>query len=632
MSTAKIQIGPQVDLNVPTPHRHWVLVAAFGLLLGLQVGTQRFAADFQYRPKLGLNFYHLYPPYDLVWWWAQYHSDYPHEFMRAASLALVFGALGLLLALFGRMIVANTARFNPHLHGSARWATLKDIVAAGLIVMSHWRTPWRRKQGSHRPCLYIGSWIDQRGAQHYLIDSSNMHVLLYAPTRSGKGVSIVVPSLLAWRESALILDLKDELWALTSGWRQKHANNKVLRFEPAAMTNTVAWNPLDEIRLGTEYETGDTQNLATLIVDPDGGGLESHWQKTSMPLLVGVILHALYKRKHEGLAANLPVVDRMLSDPTRSEQELWMEMATYSHINGKNHPAVGQAAADMMRRPEEEAGSVLSTAKSFLSLYRDPIVARNVSSSDFCINDLMNHENPVSLYLVTQYVDQVRLRPLVRVFVNMAVRVSGKKLVFKQGRSVKQYQHELLFMLDEFPQLGRLEIIQESLAFVATYGLKFFIVCQDLNQLKREKLGYGRDETITSNCHIQAAFPPNRIETAEHLSKLTGQTTVEKAHITTSGRRASPLLGGVSRTIQEVQRPLLTPDECMRIPAAQKDDGARIIKAGDMLVCVAGYPAIYGRQPLYFQDPIFSQRAAIDAPLTSDVLRPKKPLVAPVSI
>jgi type IV secretion system protein VirD4 len=322
----------------------------------------------------------------------------------------------------------------------------------------------------------------------------------------------------------------------------------------------------------------------------------------------------------------------MRSDSDRSIADLWMEMATYSHSNGKNHPAIGSAAVDMMQRPEEEAGSVLSTAKSYLSLYRDPIVARNVATSDFCIADLMNHDNPISLYLVTQYVDQVRLRPLVRVFVNMAVRMSGKKLVFKNGRPVAQYKHPLLFMLDEFPQLGRLEIIQESLAFVATYGLKFFIVCQDLNQLKRDKLGYGREETITSNCHIQAAFPPNRIETAEHLSKLTGHTTVPNEHITTSGRRASPLLSNVARTIQEIQRPLLTPDECMRMPAALKDDQGQVTKAGDMVVYVAGFPAIYGRQPLYFQDPVFSKRASIAAPTASDALRIKPPKPTAVSL
>ena len=126
-------------------------------------------------------------------------------------------------------------------------------------------------------------------------------------------------------------------------------------------------------------------------------------------------------------------------------------------------------------------------------------------------------------------------------------------------------------MLDEFPSLGKLEILQESLAFVAGYGIKCYLICQDLNQLKSRETGYGPDETITSNCHVQNAYPPNRVETAEHLSRLTGQTTVIKEQITTSGKRISAMLGQVSRTMQEVQRPLLTPDECLRMPGPKKD-------------------------------------------------------------
>jgi len=468
--------------------------------------------------------------------------------------------------------------------------------------------------------VYVGAWLDKNGKQHYLRHNGPEHILTYAPTRSGKGVGLVLPTLLSWSESCVITDLKSELWEMTAGWRQKHANNKVLRFEPAALSGCVQWNPLDEIRIGTEYEVGDVQSLSTLIVDPDGRGLDSHWQKTSQALLVGVILHALYKSKEEGTPASLPAVDAMLADPDRNIAELWMEMATYSHVNGKNHHVIGSAARDMMDRPDEEAGSVLSTAKSYLSLYRDPVVARNVSRSDFRINDLMNHDSPVSLYIITEPTDKARLRPLVRVMINMIIRLLADKLAFENGRPVAHYKHRLLMMLDEFPSLGKLEILQEALAFLAGYGIKCYLICQDINQLKSRETGYGPDETITSNCHIQNAYPPNRIETAEHLSKLTGQTTITKEQVTTSGRRTSSLLGQVSRTIQEVQRPLLTPDECLRMPGAKKDEKGDIIEAGDMVIYVAGYPAIYGKQPLYFKDPVFTARAAIPAPKQSDKL------------
>jgi type IV secretion system protein VirD4 len=204
--------------------------------------------------------------------------------------------------------------------------------------------------------------------------------------------------------------------------------------------------------------------------------------------------------------------------------------------------------------------------------------------------------------------------------VNMIVRLLADKMDFVNGQPKAHYKHRLLMMMDEFPSLGKLDIFQEALAFIAGYGIKCYLMCQDINQLKSRESGYGHDESITSNCHVQSAFPPNRVETAEHLSKLTGQTTVAKEQITTSGRRTSALLGQVSRTIQEVQRPLLTPDECLRMPGPVKDREGLIEKAGDMVVYVAGYPAIYGVQPLFFKDPIFTARAAIPAPMQSDKL------------
>jgi type IV secretion system protein VirD4 len=614
-------VGPQV--RAPKK-KVGVVMPALSLVsvgVGLSLATQQFARDFSYHPSLGANIDGYYLPWKIIEWASAWYQQYPEQFMRAGSMGIVGAGAGLLGVLLTQMIRANSAKANPYLHGSARWASKKDIQAAGLL-------PRERsiievvtgKEAATASGVYVGGWEDKDGNFYYLRHSGPEHVLTYAPTRSGKGVGLVVPTLLSWAQSCVITDLKGELWALTAGWRKKHAKNKVLRFEPATLSGSVAWNPLDEIRIGTEYEVGDVQNLATLIVDPDGKGLESHWQKTSQALLVGVILHVLYKSKQEGSPATLPHVDRVLSDPDRPAAELWMEMATYTHSDGINHPAVGSAARDMMDRPDEEAGSVLSTAKSYLALYRDPVVAKNVSRSEFRIKDLMHHDSPVSLYIVTQPNDKSRLRPLVRIMLNMIIRLLADKMDFENGRPKANYKHRLLGMLDEFPSLGKLEILQESLAFLAGYGIKFYLICQDINQLRSRETGYGHDEQITSNCHVQNAYPPNRIETAEHLSKLTGQTTVAKEQITTSGKRTSGFMGQVSRTIQEVQRPLLTPDECLRMPGPLKNDQGEIEKAGDMVIYVAGYPAIYGKQPLYFKDPVFLARASVPAPKLSDKL------------
>jgi type IV secretion system protein VirD4 len=600
------QVGPQTrtkkDRQILMP-----VLAVATVTAGMQAATQFFAHKANYHVALGANLDGFYPPWSIVNWYSKWHDKFPSELVSAGGVGTMVVAAGLLAMAITKIVTSNSSKANQYLHGSARWADKKDIQEAGLLP-----------RDADSTGVYVGGWEDKKGEFHYLRHNGPEHVLCYAPTRSGKGVGLVVPTMLSWPASAVVTDLKGELWALTSGWRQKYANNKVLRFEPAAGNGGVRWNPLDEIRLETEYEVGDVQNLAQLIVDPDGKGLESHWAKTSFALLVGVILHALYVAKHNGGYATLPKIDEMLADPEKDISELWTEMTTFAHVNGAVHPAVGSAARDMIDRPEEEAGSVLSTAKSYLSLYRDPVVARNVSRSDFRIKDLMHMDNPATLYIVTQPNDKARLRPLVRIMVNMVVRLLADKMDFENGRPVAHYKHRLLMMLDEFPSLGKLEILQESLAFVAGYGIKCYLICQDINQLKSRETGYGPDETITSNCHVQNAYPPNRVETAEHLSRLTGQTTVVKEQITTSGKRTSAMMGQVSRTIQEVQRPLLTPDECLRMPGPRKAASGEIEEAGDMVVYVAGYPAIYGKQPLYFKDPIFQKRAAIPAPSKSD--------------
>lgn len=598
-------VGPQIRENKPKKKLLHSSLAVLVVVIALWSATQYFASLFSYNSVLGSNLNGVYAPWSILVWAAKWYGEHTDAFMKAGSVGVVIAGIGLIAIVILKVIEANSSKPNEYLHGSARWADKSDINASGLTD----------EEG-----VYVGGWIDKKGKLQYLRHSGPEHILTYAPTRSGKGVGLVVPTLLSWLKSTVITDLKGELWALTAGWRKEYANNKVLRFEPAALDGSVAWNPLDEIRMDSEYEVGDVQNLATLLVDPDGKGLNDHWQKTSQSLFVGVILHLLYKCRDEGTVATLPGVDNMLADPERSTAELWMEMTQYGHINGENHPVVGAAGRDMMDRPEEEAGSVLSTAKSYLALYRDPIVNRNVSKSEFKIKDLMNSDSPVSLYIVTQPNDKARLRPLVRIMVNMIVRLLADKMEFENGSPKASYKHRLLMMLDEFPSLGKLEILQESLAFVAGYGIKCYLICQDINQLKSRETGYGQDETITSNCHIQNAYPPNRIETAQHLSKLTGQTTVIKEQITTSGRRTSAMHSNVSRTTQETQRPLLTDDECLRMPGPKKAADGKIKQAGDMVVYVAGYPAIYGRQILYFQDETFSARSKIPAPKDTDRL------------
>lgn len=608
------KVGPQDQVIRDTAYGMYFLLVLLTALICGQIATQVYASHVEHAPVLGANYKHIYPPWGIVIWWNWWYDQSPAYFELAAKWSLLGLALGAGLLMFYSSYRRNSSKPHTYLHGSARWAGRKDIEMAGLL-------PGKAKKSESGTGVYVGAWVDKKGKMNYLRHSGPEHVLCYAPTRSGKGVGLVIPTLLSWEKSAVITDLKGELWALTAGWRKQYAGNKVLLFEPANPNGSIKWNPLDEIRINTQYEVGDAQNLATLIVDPDGKGLADHWQKTSRALLVGMILYVLYKAQREGTQASIQKLDYELADPTRDIKELWMEMILNDYNNGETHEQIATAGKDMADRPEEEAGSVLSTAKSYLDLFRDPVVAENTSTSEFKIKDLMHTDDPVSLYIVTQPNDKGRLKTLVRIMVNMVVRLLADDMTFENGRPKANYKHRLLMMLDEFPSLGKLEIMQESLAFVAGYGIKCYLICQDINQLKSRETGYGADESITSNCHIQNAYPPNRVETAEHLSKMVGQTTVIKKQVTLSGKRIVPFSNGFQKVHQETQRALLTADECMRMPGPKKSPAGDIIESGDMLIFSAGFPTIYGKQPLYFKDPIFQARAAIEAPAQSDILR-----------
>jgi len=580
-------------------------------ILASWVTTQWLASSFAYQNALGAPLVgRVYAPWSWLVWSHKFYDNAQPQFDRAyLVLAIAFGAIfaggAVVMALRNRRTSAI-----KDLHGSARWATEEEIRATGLMPR---KTLTGEAAGAG---VYIGAWKSPKGRTYYLRHNGPEHILAFAPTRSGKGIGLVLPTLLSWPESAVVFDLKGEGHALTAGWR-KSQGHTVLAFDPTDMTgNCVGYNPLEEVRVNTPDEVADVRNIVHQIVDPDGKGLDSHWEKTSFAFLVGVILYTILSRKDR--FANLPDVAAILSREEGIQQLYTAMKENRVGPGGTAHPVIERAAIDQLEREPREQGSVLSTAKSFFTLYADPVVARNISRSGFRVADLMNSEHPVSLYLIVSPENKARLRPLIRLMLTQIVRGLTGRLKFEGGQQLKTYKHRLLLMLDEFPTLGRLQIFQDALAHIAGYGMKAYIITQDLTQLRD---AYGQNEQITSNCHIRIAYAPNTIETADLLSRMTGKTTVIKRQVSTSGQRAAALLGHVSESLQEHERALLTPDECMTLPGAKKDVSGRVTEPGDMLVFVAGQNPIYGRQILYFRDPTFAKRAKIATPEKSDRLR-----------
>ncbi|BBF80259.1 type IV secretion system protein VirD4 [Asticcacaulis excentricus] len=334
-------------------------------------------------------------------------------------------------------------------YGSARWASLKEISRAGLL----------RERG-----VFLG-----RVGPEYLRHEGPEHVLAFAPTRSGKGVGLVVPTLLSWTGSVIVHDIKGENWDLTAGWRSRFSH--AVLFNPTNL-RSARYNPLLEVRKGIN-EVRDVQSIADILVDPEGA-LErrSHWEKNSHSLLVGAILHVLYAEPEKTLAC----VARFLSDPDRSLVDAMNCMLATNHLGGEGepprvHPVVASAARDILNKAPNERSGVLSTAMSFLSLYQDPVVAATTSTCDWRIADLVNAESPMSLYLVIPPSDISRTKPLVRLMLNQIGRRLTERL---EGDLAKRSRHQLLMMLDEFPALGRLDFFETALAFQAGYGIRAY--------------------------------------------------------------------------------------------------------------------------------------------------------------
>lgn len=603
--------------------------------------TQWLAGQFGYQAALGeRGAFGLYQPFAWVGWIWRFYRSAPDVFAWAwcgFAAAVTIGGFAYALSVgFG----SRSIKKHDGVHGTAHWASEAEIRKSGLLP---------KVAGESGAGVYCGAWRDNRGSLHYLRHNGPEHVAAIAPTRSGKGVGLVIPTLLSWPHSVVVNDMKGELWAMTAGWRKEAAGNVVLKFEPAAAEGSVAFNPLEEIRIGTLHEVGDVQNLVTIIVDPDGKGMD-HWRSTAHAFLTGLILHLQYMAAEKGAVASLPGVAEALSDPSRPISQLYDEMIANKHLvvrdgtgavtGRESHDTVSRAARDMLNRAENERSSVLSTAMSFLSLYRDPLVARNVSRSDFKISDLMNYEEltetvdpetgeisvtrqsrPLSLYIVIRAEDKDRLKPLMRLMINQIIRVLLRPTIeYVEGREKAPHLQRLLLMLDEFPSFGRLEVFQEALAYIAGYGIKAYLIMQDTVQLQE---AYGRNESITSNCHVRVAYAPNKIETGKWLSDNSGVTTVITERISTSGARFGAFLTSVSRSYSEGSRALITPDEVMRLKAPETDGEKTIKSAGEVLVFSAGHAPIKGEQSLYFLDPTFSARVKLRAPIASDRLQPQ---------
>jgi type IV secretion system protein VirD4 len=344
-----------------------------------------------------------------------------------------------------------------------------------------------------------------------------------------------------------------------------------------------------------------------------------------------VILHVLYAEPDKSVAGVL----RVLTDPERPIDELLEAMLHTRHLPSGPHPTVAGAARAMLDRAENERSGVKSTATSFLEIYRDPLMAANTSSSDFTIADLMCAERPVSLYFVVPTSDIERTRPVVRLLLNVIGRrltehlqhvdvgpgmapaggtaqpaAASKSLQLRWWKGLwtrartsvesvisprlQRKRRELLCLIDEFPQLGRIPIFANGLSYIAGYGLRCLLIAQSFKQLEEV---YGRSNSVIDNCINRVTYGTTCDQTAERIARLLGNQSRVKLQISTTKRPG--LFGGEqeSRTYQEYGRPLKTVDEILSMPFPEA-----IVMTGECRPYLA-------KKLLYYQDPRFRDRA-----------------------
>lgn len=553
-----------------------IIVFALSGLSGCIASTQSVAAIFRNQPALGQPWLHfketaIYAPWSAYRWACRWQTTYPKPF--AAANLILFCSLG--VGVLGAGVVSSSGLPRLRRHAPNAWASAAEIADAGLFAPTG---------------AVLGKFDGE-----LLACNPPGHMLLIGASRSGKGRGHVVPTLLAWPHSTLVLDIKGELasgdarhsFVGAAGFRE--SLGPTLRFAPTQATSA-KFNPLFEVRKGAN-EVRDVQNIIEIIMDPAGSARpEDFWDRSAKQVLVGLILHVLYCEPDH--RKTLAVVREKLRDLEAFAEHMRLVLHRRSPETGapEVHPEVLHAADSYLAGEERMRSAIKATAESFFGIFADPLVAANTSASDFRVGDLMCAEKPVSLFLQPPPSDAARLMPLMRLVFNQITRsLMETQTADANGRAKR---HELLLLLDEFPQLGRLAFFETAMGAFAGYGLKAYLVCQSLNHITR---AYGRDNVIIDNCQVVTAFAATDIETAKTIAAMTGERWEVVEHASVSKPRNFIAHRG-STSYREERRPLMLPAEVRQLPHDEE------------IIFVSGQKPIRAKKLKFDEEAIFAAR------------------------
>lgn len=468
-----------------------------------------------------------------------------------------------LLFLFGIGTVLRARP--PALHGRARFASEREIHAAGLRAAS-------------------GLLVGQKGGRPLSFGGAE-HVIGYAPTRSGKGVGLVIPNLLNWPDSLVCLDVKRENWERTAGFRVAHGQ-EVYLFDPFDEEGRSAqYNPLSVVRRDSVDRYDDLQRIATMLF-PVKAGSDPFWHQSARTAFIAV---GGYVAETSGLPLTIGEILRQLSAKADLKAHFTAAIAARRDGPSRLSPRCVQALNDFLAASDNTFHSVRKTVTARLELWFNPRVDRATAASSFDLRALRTR--PISIYLAVSPDNLDRLSPLLNLFFQQVVDLNTREL----PEHNPALRRQVLLLLDEFPALGNVAVLVKGVAFVAGYGLRLLTILQSPAQLRAI---YGPDtaRNFMTNHAVEVVFTPKDQDVANELSERFGYDTVEGK----SRSRPWGLFGsggrGHSETISQQRRALLLPQEL------------KLVSQDRCFVLKAGIPPILGDKIRYYADARFQKR------------------------
>ena len=478
--------------------------------------------------------------------------------------------------------LAMARGMRPPLHGAARWAGERAVTDAGL----------RARQG-----IVLG-----RKAGRLLVFGGSEHLLLYAPTRSGKGVGLVIPNLLTWPDSLVVLDVKRENWDASAGYRAAHGQQVIL-FDPMDPEGrTARFNPLGHIDRTDAIAVLDELQKLAMMLFPAPASADPFWAESARTGFVGV---GAYVAETAELAFSL---GQVYAELTNGDPRTRLAAIVAARAAGERPLSAGCANAltDFCSASENTFAGIRQTITSRMNLWLNPRVRAATEASDFDLRQIRTRR--MSIYLCVTPDNLARVAPLYNLLLQQLVDLNTRE---RPGPG--RHNVPVLVLLDEFARLGHAAVIAHGFSYVAAYGLRLFPVLQSPSQLRAE---YGPDlaQEIIANCGAEVAFAPKELKVANDLSERLGYWT----YAARSSNRPSLLSRGQrSLTESDHRRALMMPQELIQMPSDRQ------------IILRAGMPPVLARKIVYWREAAFRRRVLAPPPVAA---RPCVPAPAAATI